>query len=184
MPRKRDLSEFGEKLHALMERHSVKQITLAKKCGLARGQAVQGWLKNGRIDKPNLISVANYFGFTGDALWSLSLDEVLAMDDAMDSNLEKRRMSPPGATTLDAAIMAPASNQLAGLHPLAVDAAHMMHALVKADPSLVLIRDVHSRLWTMIQELTLPRPSSPPTPPPVESHRAAPAPTKKRSHSR
>lgn len=149
----RTTSEFGEKLHYLMQRHQVRQVTLARLCGLTKSAAVYGWLKTGRINKQNLATVANYFGFTGDALYKLSLDEVLRKDAAMVADL-KARQALHDSPTLEAALVAPVSDPLSGFHPLAVDAAQMMQQLIADDPTLFLIHEVHSRLWAMIQELT------------------------------
>lgn len=138
--------EFGAKLRALMQRHGVKQITLARLCGLDKSSPVYGWLKTNRISKDNLAIVAAYFGFTSDTLYGRSLDDVLAMDAAMPADLKKRHGKPASQ---------PAAEQdaQAALHPLAQDAALMVNGLVDVE----LIREAHSRLWKIVQELRAPK---------------------------
>jgi transcriptional regulator with XRE-family HTH domain len=131
--------EFGQKLEALMKRHGVKLITLARLCGLERSSPVYGWIKTNRISKDNLARVAAYFGFTSDTLYGRGLDDVLAMDDAMPADLKLRRAPEAAAPLPD-------------LHPLALDAALMLNAL----PSVESIREAHGRLWAIVQELKRP----------------------------
>lgn len=134
--------EFGDKLRALMKRHGVKQITLARLCGLDKSSPVYGWLHTNRISKENLAIVAAYFGFTSDTLYGRPLDDVLEMDAAMPPDLKERRPEP-------AAPPAPEQRGTAGLHPLAQDAALMVNGLA----DLELIREAHSKLWQIVQEL-------------------------------
>lgn len=145
-------SEFGEKLQALMQRHDVTQVALARLCGLTKSAPVYGWIKTGRINRQNLSKVAAYFGFTSDTLYGKTLEDILALDAAMDPDLKARQAVhvPPN---LDAAITAPAANPLSELHPLAVDSALIMQRLVAADPRLDLIHEAHAKLWEMVQDL-------------------------------
>lgn len=53
--------KFAKKIKTALAESGITQIALAKKCEVSK-QAIQGWLKTGRVDKKHLLTLAEATG--------------------------------------------------------------------------------------------------------------------------